>query len=565
MSNTYDMKYAYVVIAAVLSLLCHLLLIVLFKHVSFLPATLISPPKRPSRIIRIIPRSMLKLKPSPRPDKRVVLGDPELPIPSSDEDSPMPPSDSGGTAGKGGKSVEDLPIPDIPPPKVGVPEPPSIVSIKGDDLPPERLNFDRILIPEPPKLPGNDICLPSSGENNDSGSGGGVIELPMPLTLPPHKKTEDKQPETDLPITPETTLLPPEPVKSMDALMDVEVFKYPSPRGGGYFRMDITPNKSADSLPTFNKDVVFLLDVSGSIGRWRLNEFKRGLEEALKFLRPKDRMNIVAFKSRPYPLFSDLVFPTKRNLKLAEAFLFKMRHGGDTNIYSALAPYVGAGNKKDARPLILFLLSDGEVNSGAIVQDRELINTVSNDNKRGAGIYCFSCGPDRNSFLMDLLAYRNRGESVNDKEIGGSDKMIERFVKAVSDIKVADLEYQLSSDIADKSFPKRLPNLYKGKTLSIYGRYRSDTMTISGRITGMDSLGERREIVVSIPLDKAKSADGRLMRKWAEQYIYHLYSLLTVKYDEATKKEIHETAALYRLHLPYLDKHLKPRRKNFVD
>jgi Ca-activated chloride channel family protein len=230
-----------------------------------------------------------------------------------------------------------------------------------------------------------------------------------------------------------------------------------------------------------------------------------------------------------------------------------------------LAPYVGVENRKGARPIILFLRSDGEVNSGAIVQDRELINTISNDNKSGAGLYCFSCGPDRNSFLMDLLSYRNRGESVNDPEIGGSGKAIAEFVGAVADVKVADLEYQLSSDIADQAFPKRLPNLYRGKTLSIYGRYKSDVNAINGRITGMDSLGVRREIVVSVPLSDAKVSDSRLAQKWAEQYIYHLYSLLTVKYDESLRKEIHDTAALYRLHLPYLDKHLKPRRKNFVD
>ena len=565
MSNTYDIKYAYVIMAAMLSLLCHLLLILLFKHVSFLPSILLNPPKRPSRVVRIIPQGMVKPKAANPLKRRAVLSDPEPPVSTLDDNPTIGPLSNGAASnGSGGKNVDDLPISDIAPPSGEIPEPPSIVSIKGVDLPPDRLNFNRILIPEPPKTPENSLLFPDG--SSEKGAGTEVVEIPTRITLPQHKtpKTPTAD-ETPLPTTPETTLVPPEPTKSMDALMDVAIFKYPSPRGGGFFRMDITPNKSADSLPTFSKDVVFLLDVSGSIGRWRLKEFKKGLRKSLRFLRLKDRLNIVAFKSRPYPLFSAPVFPTKRNLKLADAFIFKLRHGGDTNIYSALAPYVGAENKTGFRPLIIFLLSDGEVNSGAIVQDRELINTVSNDNKSGAGLYCFSCGPDRNSFLMDLLSYRNRGESVYDPEIDGSDKIIENFVGAVANVKVADLGYQLSSNIANQAFPKRLPNLYRGKTLSIYGRYKSDTKTINGRITGMDSLGERREIVVSVSLASAKIADRRLAQKWAEQYIYHLYSLLTVKYNETLRKEIHETAALYRLHLPYLDKHLKPRRKNFVD
>lgn len=559
------MKYAYVAMAAILSLLCHLLLIALFKHVSLLPNLISTPPKRLSRIVRVIPQDTMKPLARPKTKKKPVLASPEPPSVSTDDiPAPVPVSTKGTATGSGGESPNDLPIPDTVPPPGGIPEQPSIVSVKGDDLPPERLLFDRILIPEPPKTPGNDFSFPTSG------GGGGVpaaiVSLPMRIGLPPHKKpTQNKNDSSELPITPDTTLVVSEPTKSMDALIDVAVFKYPTPRGGGFFRMDLTPNKHADALPTFNKDVIFLLDVSGSIGRWRLGEFKRGMEDALRFLRPKDRFNIVAFKSRPYPLFGSPVFPTKNDLKQADKFLFKLHHGGDTNIYSALAPFVGSKNRRGARPLILFLLSDGRVNSGAIVQDRELINTISNDNKSGAGIYCLSCGPDRNSFLMDLLSYRNRGESSSLKEIGGSDKKIAKFVEAVSDVKVADLEYQLSSDIADQSFPKRLPNLYRGKTLSIYGRYRSDTKTISGRIIGMDSLGERREIIVSRNLDNATEAGSELARKWARQYIYHLYSQLTVKYDESVRKEIHDTAALYRLNLPYLDKHLKPRRRNFVD
>ena len=265
------------------------------------------------------------------------------------------------------------------------------------------------------------------------------------------------------------------------------------------------------------------------------------------------------------PMAESFLYPTAHNLKRADAFLFKLQHGGTTNIYSALQPYMGAKNRRGARPLIIFLLSDGKVNSGEIVGSSDLINTISNDNRSGAVIYSYSCGDDRNSFLMDLLSYRNRGESLNIPDTGRSNPYLTAFINAVSDIKVADLEYQISSDLADSAFPKRLPNLYRGKTLSIYGRYHNKSDSVGLRITGRDSTGIRRELVVGGTIADAETADKTLPQKWAEQYIYHLYSLLSVKYDVKVRDEIHNVAMHYHLNLPYLDKHLEQRRKNYVE
>jgi hypothetical protein len=418
------------------------------------------------------------------------------------------------------------------------------------------MDFNRNLIPKLDRFFGADYSA-ILGSKKPAGISDPIN---MRVTLPPQKK-----PPEPLPDTPDTRLVPGEDVVKMDPFIDVEIFKFPSPRGGGFFRIDLSPNKKAAyALRSFNKDVVFLLDISGSIGRRRLAEFKRGIQDSLPELKDKDRMNIVAFKSNRLPLFKIPQYPTKDNLKSANSFLFRAQHGGTTNIYSALRPYVGPENRIASRPLIIFLLSDGQVNAGEVVGNRDLINAISNKNHDGAGIYSYSCGDDRNSFLMDLLSYRNRGESINIPEVKASNIFLSNFINAVSDVKVADLEYQISSDLADASFPKRLPNLCKGKTLSVYGRYEDESDSIGLRVTGRDSMGVRREIVIGGHIADAKLASVSLPQKWAMQYIYHLYSLLSVKYDEKTKNRINEVATRYKLNLPYLDTHLVPRKKNYV-
>ena len=436
---------------------------------------------------------------------------------------------------------------------------PKIITVDGDKLPDNRKKFNRIMIPKLPRYKNvssfsfdpdnylNNNFTPSlSFEGGDS-----------------NPKFKGDKTLINLPFSPETALFPGEPSKPMDLMIDVEFYKYPLKRNNGFFRIDLKPNKQASALRTFRKDVIFLLDISGSIGRIRLEEMKSGIFATLETLHPEDRFNIVAFSSLNTPLFKVPMHPNKQTIEAADDFLFKLRHRGTTNIFSALNLYIGDKFRAGARPLIVYLISDGNVNSGAIVDNSELINKVSNINHDGAHIFTFSCGEDKNSFLMDLLAYRNRGESKYIKDIKNSHIALSRFIYNVADVKICDLDYQVSSDLADNTFPKRLEDLYKGKTLSVYGYYPPDTKEVALRITGRDSSGIRRELVYNGKIDNAKFAGDDLPVKWAEQLIYHLYSLLTVKYDPKIHNEIIKTAKEFNLNIPYLEEHVKPMRRNF--
>jgi hypothetical protein len=85
------------------------------------------------------------------------------------------------------------------------------------------------------------------------------------------------------------------------------------------------------------------------------------------------------------------------------------------------------------------------------------------------------------------------------------------------------------------------------------------------RIVGRDSAGVAREVVFGGKISEAAPGGPEIKRDWARQYIYHLYSLLSVKYDKALVDRIHAVASKYGVVLPYLDEHLKPRRKNYVE
>lgn len=556
MKDLSNKNTVYIIVSIFLSMIVHFLLLAIFMQISISPDLLKPPEKKIPHRLKLVKRE--KPRATKRPGKKSagMSKIEKIDLPSNIPKIVDVPDAS--KSDKRGGEKHDLPKAD------DIPAPPKdpllskIVSIDGDALPAERRKFNRTLIPKLPRSTGvTEFVMNPEGSKSKTPT----ISPDMRLSTPRKKPSDDP---AKLPVTPDTRLLPYERVQSMDPLLDVKLYKFPLPDGGGFFRIDLSPNRKAAALRTFRKDVIFLLDVSGSIGRVRLEELKMGLFRTLETFHPEDRFNIVGFKSRNIPLFAQPMHPTEENIKKADHFLFKMRHSGSTNIYSALGLYSGKNHRTAARPLILFLLSDGKVNYGEIINNRDVINVISNRNHDGAAVYSFSCGRRKNSFLMDLISYRNRGESLDIKIADNSNIPLSKFIYNVAEVKVADLEYQVSSNLSYDTFPKRLPNLHKGKTLSVYGRYPVGTNNIGLRITGMDTSGTRREIVFGGSLSDADTAGKNLPKKWAEQYIYHLYSLITVEYKDSLKKEILRTAKQFKLNLPYLNEHLAPDKKNYV-
>jgi len=553
----------YIIVSIILSMIVHFCFLALFMQIHFSPNLLKVPQRKPNRHFKLLnmKRPLEKLNISKKKSEAKAKIQ-KIDLPSNIPDTVDVPNTVNAESDKNNSNKYDLPKADDVPSPPQDPKLTEIVTVDGDSLPGERAKFNRLLIPKLPRTTGTtDFAMSSGTGGTNKESAAPAIPVDMRLTLPPKKQTPDG---SQLPTTPETRLIPEEKVEIMDPFLDVKLYKFPLPDGGGFFRIDLSPNAKAAALQTFRKDVIFLLDVSGSIGRIRLEELKTGLFRTLETLKPDDRFNIIGFRSGNIPLFVEPMHPSKENIKQADKFLFKMRHSGSTNIYSALELYTGKHQRAAARPLILFLLSDGKVNYGEIINNSGVINAISNRNHEGAAIYSFSCGRRKNSFLMDLISYRNRGESLDIKITDNSNIALSRFIYNVADVKVTDLEYQVSSNLADYTFPKRLPNLHKGKILSVYGRYPKGTDKIGLRITGLDSKGIRREIVFGGNLANAALAGSDLPEKWASQYIYHLYSLITVKYDDSLKNTILQTAKKFNLELPYLDAHLKPRKKKFI-
>ncbi|MCS7198065.1 MAG: VIT domain-containing protein [Candidatus Bipolaricaulota bacterium] len=116
--------------------------------------------------------------------------------------------------------------------------------------------------------------------------------------------------------------------------LGVDILTYRMGDEDGYFLLLISP--AQDELAPVPKDIVFVIDVSGSMEGEKLAQAKQSLKYALGKLNPQDRVAIVAFSDTVTGFSTQLVSVNEANRRQLEAFVDKLEAGGGTNIRDAL-------------------------------------------------------------------------------------------------------------------------------------------------------------------------------------------------------------------------------------
>jgi Ca-activated chloride channel family protein len=358
--------------------------------------------------------------------------------------------------------------------------------------------MDPALAPPAPRLDPTDLGL---WRGDSAPSPGPALALPRPGGEDPFKQLDTPQ--------------------SLDNDFDYTLLTHRAPGESGYFRIDIRPRRTLQNLRTLPKDVVFLLDSSGSISRNWLQEVVAGVTDALDTLNPGDRFNIVVFKDTPHFLSSDRIRSVdSASLAEAKRFLLKAESGGGTDVNQALSRLLVRDVAAD-RVHYLILISDGVPTRG-VKDTRELINAITRDNDLVAGIFCVGVGRKTDRALLDYLAYRNRGSSVFCERIEEVRPSIRDLAGRLRYPIIKDLRFAVVGVDGGEVYPKDLPNIHQSDSISIYGRYNKPgpfTMRLTGH-NGQKTLDFTfKQEIPPIADHLPQIADN-----WAFWKLHHLYS-----------------------------------------
>lgn len=316
--------------------------------------------------------------------------------------------------------------------------------------------------------------------------------------------------------------------KSIDlgTALTYQLFKYQDPVSGRkYFKLAVKVRDATVNFPVIPKEIIFLVDASGSIGMGRLTQFEEGLTYSIKHLNPDDRFNILVFKDKTIAFSPASLKPGPENIKNAVEFLQGLKSWSTTDIYDALRTSINL--KGPFVPSYRVFMSDGFPTKG-ILDARRVINEISRINDNKVSIFTFGGGASVDPYMLDFIAFKNRGWSrVSDRGyFMGRD--FSKLYDEIKDPLLLNVRYYVSGLKTQEIFPQAMPDFFKGSQFVIYGRYTNENK-FAIQIRG-DMAQDKKEFIVSASLKGALPGDKQIARDWAFHKIYYLISEL--KYNE---------------------------------
>ncbi len=242
--------------------------------------------------------------------------------------------------------------------------------------------------------------------------------------------------------------------------------------GRGFFTFIAEPDPSENS-EVIEKVFTLIIDRSGSMDGNKMIQARDAAKFIVENLNEGDKFNIISFASN---VTSFSINHMEYNIENAEAainYIQSLDANGMTNISGAFdtaVPQFQAANNQTANIIIFF--TDGDQTAGILDTD-QLINHINNliiQSEKQIALFTFGIGYNVNERLLADIATSNSGlfEFLADDDL---ENVITDFYLMIQNPVLINTVITYSPDLMTETYPKVLPNLYKGKQLMVVGRY----------------------------------------------------------------------------------------------
>jgi Ca-activated chloride channel homolog len=282
----------------------------------------------------------------------------------------------------------------------------------------------------------------------------------------------------------------------------------------GYFTLILQPPTRVPESDITPKELVFVLDTSGSMSGFPIEKGKELISRALDELYPGDTFNVITFSGDTQILFPEPVFPTAENIRMAKNLLSGRHGGGGTEMMKAIRAALQPSDSQDHLRVVCF------VTDGYVGNDMEIIGEVQKH--PNARVFAFGIGNSVNRFLIEGMAKAGRGDSevvmLNDKADEAAHRLYERLRSPL----LTDLSLDWRGLPVSDIYPQRLPDLFDGKPLCVTGRYTAPikgSIRLRGKRAGEDFVRD-----IPVALASGGNQNDVLAGFWARRRIDDLMS-----------------------------------------
>ncbi|HKQ51598.1 MAG TPA: VIT and VWA domain-containing protein, partial [Pyrinomonadaceae bacterium] len=325
------------------------------------------------------------------------------------------------------------------------------------------------------------------------------------------------------------------------------------PGRDGYFLMMLSPKDEWTETEYAAKDIVFVLDTSGSMNdEGKMEKARAALLFGVKSLRDTDRFNVISFAGEERLMEREMIQADAAGRQRGADFVGKLKATGGTNINDSLLAALKQFRTSE-RPKLLVFMTDGLPTVGETNINR-IIENVRNARVPGVRLFTFGVGYDVNTSLLDKLAAENGGvaDYVEPKE--NLEIKVSNFFAKINYPVLTDLALNLGGVETDLVYPRSLPDLFKGTQVTLIGRYRNeaDLRRITVNLKGKTGTTSRTYDFTNLNFPLREEENDFLPRLWATRRVGWLMEQIRTNGEQKElRDEIVDLGTRYGIVTPY--------------
>jgi Ca-activated chloride channel family protein len=333
----------------------------------------------------------------------------------------------------------------------------------------------------------------------------------------------------------------------------VTLLTHRDPGKDGYYLLMISPKDDWSEQEYAAKDIVFVLDTSGSMAEaGKMEKARAALLYGVRILKPQDRFNVISFAGEERVMEPRMISADELGRKRGEAFAQSLRPVGGTNINQSLLAAMQQFESSN-RPKILVFMTDGLPTVGETNPTR-IVDNARAARVPGLRLFTFGVGYDVNTTLLDKLAAENGGvadyiEPTEDLEV-----KVSNFFAKVNYPVLTDLKLDMAGVETDLVYPRAMPDVFRGSQVTLIGRYRNaiDLDFVRLQLGGKSSGGNKTFFYNNLRFPLREESNDFLPRLWATRRVGWLMEQVRTNGEQPElRDEIVDLGTRYGIVTPY--------------
>ncbi|BAT53343.1 von Willebrand factor, type A [Nostoc sp. NIES-3756] len=309
---------------------------------------------------------------------------------------------------------------------------------------------------------------------------------------------------------------------------------------GGHFALYLIPALTYSPEQVVPKDVVFLIDTSGSQRGAPLMQCQELMRRFINGLNPDDTFSIIDFSNTTRQLSPVPLANTPHNRTLALDYINRLNANGCTQMLQGIRAVLNFPSTNPGRLRSIVLLTDGYIGN-----ENQILTELQRHLQPGNRLYSFGAGSSVNRFLLNRIAEVGRGTARIIRQDEPTAEVVEKFFRQINNPVLTNINLQWEGDgEAPMIYPTTPPDLFAEQPLVLFGR-KVDGRGGKLHITGIAAGGMRYQQTFN--LNFSAMGNSAVAQLWGRSRIKDLMNQMVGGDTKSGVTAVTDTALTYQL------------------